>query len=265
MSCPDCVRGFVHDGSPTGDDTSLGPLPAYRSFVKIGIPCRGILVILTDLFGHTFVNARLLADSYSASGFETYVPDICGGTPVNPATLDFLDTEGGGIFTAMRSFGRLMCAAPTLISFLSTHSRSVTEPRVESALKAARVLADERGLRLAAVGFCFGGRYALLGAKLGGALDACVAVHPSLVGKEDWEVVGKPTLLCIPENDYSLKPASARTAASAINSRGVRADVEVYKGVGHGFACRGGPSTYTQRAKCVADVISWLSLRFSEN
>ena len=60
MSCPACFSGFVHDGAPTGSDTTLGSLPAYLAAPPSGVSPKGVLLILTDVFGHRFVNVRLL-------------------------------------------------------------------------------------------------------------------------------------------------------------------------------------------------------------
>ena len=93
---------------------------------------------------------------------------------------------------------------PSLIPWLSRHGDAVTVPLVEEALKEGRTWTTAHGNgRLGAVGFCFGGRYAVLAA--GGAeprVDAYAAVHPSQISvPADVEAVRRPGLFILAESD----------------------------------------------------------------
>ena len=66
MSCPDCAKGYVHEGEPKGQVTTLHGLHVYVSEPAEGKEVRGIIVITPDAFGWEFVNNRLLADHYAA-------------------------------------------------------------------------------------------------------------------------------------------------------------------------------------------------------
>ena len=77
MSCPECVTGSVHQGTPTGTEVKLGGLDAYAVGSE---DSKRIIVIGVDVFGWKFVNTRLLADEYASKGFGVFIPDLFSGT-----------------------------------------------------------------------------------------------------------------------------------------------------------------------------------------
>jgi len=49
------------------------------------------VLVLTDVIGHKFINAQLVADQFSANGYLTVMPDIFHGDPIplnRPADFD---------------------------------------------------------------------------------------------------------------------------------------------------------------------------------
>jgi dienelactone hydrolase len=80
MSCPDCFKGTIHDGKPTGTVTRLHGFDTYVAEPANGSPPKGIVVIIPDAFGWDFVNIRLIADNYARKrDFRVYAPDFMGG------------------------------------------------------------------------------------------------------------------------------------------------------------------------------------------
>jgi hypothetical protein len=93
MSCPDCLSGHVRDGTPLGKVTKIHGLDTYVSEPPAGTKPRGIVIIVSDLFGWEFVNTRLLADQYAASGnFIVYIPDFMSG-PAVPVWMTVMPTN----------------------------------------------------------------------------------------------------------------------------------------------------------------------------
>lgn len=73
MACNNCKAGFKWDGATTGRDTTLNKAKAY---VTGDNKDRAILII-TDIFGHTLPNIRILADHYAKEADATvYIPDV---------------------------------------------------------------------------------------------------------------------------------------------------------------------------------------------
>jgi dienelactone hydrolase len=280
MACPACFNGFAHAGEPTGSETTLGDLPAY--FAPSVGPAKGVILYLTDVFGHKFVNHRLLADTYSAAGFDVYVPDILQGAPVPADKLAFVDEDSSGLLASVGRGCRMLGILPRMASFLWSHREAATLPIVQAAAQSARAKADEKGMQLGVVGFCFGGRYAMklteLGFPRGPAdcdkdpprclVDVAVACHPSLVTRADIAAVGRPLLFCTPEHDNLMNAAAAAKAVETINGNAggrILASFVVYKGQEHGFSVRGPPASQEARAKCAQDVTAFLTEKFASS
>jgi len=88
MSCPDCVRGNILPGEPTGETTkAYGNLEAYLAASPSGSSKRAV-VILTDIFGIYVVNAKIIADRYAKElDCDVWVPDFFNGASPSPFPL----------------------------------------------------------------------------------------------------------------------------------------------------------------------------------
>jgi dienelactone hydrolase len=73
MSCENCKTGFKWDGTAVGQESTLGKSKAYVT----GDSKDAAVLILTDIFGWTLPNIRLIADHYAKEAQATvYVPDL---------------------------------------------------------------------------------------------------------------------------------------------------------------------------------------------
>ena len=73
------------DGKPTGKEKTLGKNKAYVS----GTNKEAAVMIVHDVFGWTFTNARLLADHFAAEADVTcYLPDLYVLESMAPDPLD---------------------------------------------------------------------------------------------------------------------------------------------------------------------------------
>lgn len=74
MSCENCKTGFKWSGKATGTETTLNKAKAYVTGQEFS-DCA--ILIITDIFGWTLPNIRLLADQYAAeTESKVYVPDL---------------------------------------------------------------------------------------------------------------------------------------------------------------------------------------------
>jgi dienelactone hydrolase len=182
--CEGCVSGSVQTGPTTGSNIVLGTLPCYYAAPPNGLPPAPTVVVLTDIFGHTFVNVQLLADAYARSNLHVLVPDILGGDPVPPELFSSFDEPPpSSIFGQIWAGFSFASKIPTLIPWFLRHKDAHTLPHVHVALTEARRWSQVKGNgRLGAVGFCFGGRYAILSAgEPSPTVDAYAVCHPSNV------------------------------------------------------------------------------------
>lgn len=73
MSCDNCKTGFKWDGTATGKETTLNNTKAYVA----GDSKDAAVLIVTDIFGWTLPNIRLIADHFAKESQATvYVPDL---------------------------------------------------------------------------------------------------------------------------------------------------------------------------------------------
>lgn len=77
MSCPDCTKGGVLPGEPTGhmndDNSYLAPAPTGGSSSRA-------IVLLSDAFGLPLKNTKILADNFAQRlACDVWVPDLFAG------------------------------------------------------------------------------------------------------------------------------------------------------------------------------------------
>ena len=73
MSCENCKTGFKWDGTASGQETTLNNVKTYVS----GDSKDAAILIITDIFGWTLPNIRLIADHFANESQATvYVPDL---------------------------------------------------------------------------------------------------------------------------------------------------------------------------------------------
>ncbi|KAI0017016.1 dienelactone hydrolase family protein [Xylariomycetidae sp. FL0641] len=254
-----CVQGFQWEGTPTGRIGRLGSLAAYIAGDDVASPStssssstsspsspKSAVLMVHDLLGWEFPNARLLADHYAReAGVAVYLPDFFGGDAV-PAAV----ARGG---RSASSFD--------LAGFVQRHWRDVHEGAI---LQAARAL---RGAfaRVGAVGFCYGGwAVCRLAAREHRLVECAVMAHPSLLVKADLDAVAAPLLVLAPEHDDVYGPDLKRhtfAALTAPSSPGVEFAYRHFPGVGHGCLVRGdadNPGERDAMLRGMSCAVEWL-------
>lgn len=107
---------------------------------------------------------------------------------------------------------------------------------MDSFIKTVRALPDTK--KVGALGFCWGGRYAILAAH--GEVDAAYACHPSLVAiPADFEPVTKPLSLALGDKDSLLDNDSVGKIQDLMAKKtGLDHEFRIYPNQVHGFALR---------------------------
>ncbi|ODQ56246.1 dienelactone hydrolase family protein [Saitoella complicata NRRL Y-17804] len=231
--CPQCVSGFLHEGTPSGSIVKIGGIDAYVATPKDDNSKSKTIVLLPDVFGWELNNARLLADDYARAGFYAVLPDILNGDSL-PA--DYLDSA-----KSTEDVYRLV--GP----WLQKHGDAVTEAPIDAVLAALH--ADSNVGKIGAVGFCFGGLYALKYAATD-KISAAVAAHPSRIQVPDHILpIRQPISFAVARTDVIYDETKAKEADEVLKKNGVEHETKIYdgEGVGHGFAVRGDLSVESLR------------------
>lgn len=256
-----CISGSVHSGTPSGREDTIGGIPTYVAEPSDGSTSKTV-VFLTDIFGWKFQNVRLLADNYAKAGFYVYIPDLFEGDSL---PIEFLQSvepslkakEQEGLLDKAKETVDVMA---TLGPWLVRHREAVAEPLISGFINTVKSIPGTNKVmtlpgtiqsfthadiqQVGAIGFCWGGRYAILQAHARaqgqvGGVDAAFAAHPSLLAiPADIEPVARPTSLAVGDKDSMLDMKSVDQIREALEKTGVPTEVKVYEDQIHGFALR---------------------------
>ena len=192
----------------TPDDT--GPVPA---------------IVLASAVHGVDPDIRALADEFAGRGYIAAAPDLFWRTIPGPLGRD--DDR-----TKVRSQPRL---------------QRIKEGEADMAdtLSEVRKLAQFNG-RAAAMGFCYGGPYAILGPKrLGYAAGISCHGTQMLDYIHELEGVTQPVCIIWGDRDHQAPPPVLE-AYRAVPARMRNVEVHIFPGVEHGYMMRGNPKAFSQ-------------------
>lgn len=235
-----CLSGSIHIGIPAGTTSKIADLDTYIASPSNGSKAKSI-VFLVDIFGWKFQNIRLLADNYAKAGFYCYVPDIHKGDSLAIEFLQAIEPplpvrESRTIYDKAAATA---ATAATLGPWLARHRERVSGPLINEFIKAVTQIPGTA--KVGAIGFCWGGRYAILAAHGGeGSVDAAYACHPTLVAvPADFEPVIKPLSLAIGNKDSLLDMVTVGKIQDVMGKKTHSPhEIRIYEGQVHGFALR---------------------------
>ncbi|EJD50872.1 alpha/beta-hydrolase [Auricularia subglabra TFB-10046 SS5] len=254
-----CVSGHLHSGRPTGLSTRLAGLDVYEALPPNKSKARAVLFI-TDIFGWTLPNARLLADELATQGgLFVVVPDFFQGDPIPHDMLNTIVPRKPDDVSALDKAKNTALATAAFAPWLTRHREAVARPLIDNVVKALRD--DPEVKSIGAIGFCWGGRYAMLLAA-DGTVDAIVANHPSLVSlPSEVEAIKKPVQINIGDKDAMVDDAGIKTFRDVLSKKSdVLSEVNVFPGAVHGFTVRGDleePLEREQKEKATQNAIRW--------
>lgn len=124
----------------------------------------------------------------------------------------------------------------TLPPWLAKHREGVTKPLIDSFIKTVRGFLGTG--KVGAIGFCWGGRYAILAAH--NEVDAAYACHPSLVSvPSDFEYVNKPLSVAVGDKDSLLDNGTVGQIQDLMAKKtDLPHELRIYEDQVHGFSLR---------------------------
>lgn len=239
-----CLSGSVHEGTPRGRIDTIGDIQCYIAEPEDKSTSKTV-VFLVDAFGWEFKNIRLLADNYAKAGFYCYIPDVLQGDSLPISFLQNIepplkDLEQAGLVDKAKNAA---IVPATLGPWLAKHREGVSEPIISGFINTVRSVPGTNSV--GAIGFCWGGRYAILqahGKKEGsvGGVDVAYACHPSLVAiPGDFDPVTKPLSLAMGAKDSFLDMNRVKEIQEIMSKKSdVGSEIKVYEDQVHGFTLR---------------------------
>jgi len=270
---------------PSGEMSKFGDIDVYISKPADypNSPAK-LLLLLTAGTGVRSINNQVQADMYAAEGFVVIMPDQFKGdsAPNSKATAP---EENPGILEQFK-----LRAAETAKSFLVDMwlARQTPEKvmpiilKVIEAAKAEYADAVAHGEGIYCVGYCFGGKYAIMlagahpdsvmagqaakdeeagMAQQGPLIKAGAAAHATLVTRDDLKAVKAPlTMVCV-ENDPLFPEEILEDGRKHFATSNVEHEIKTYSNVPHGFAVYGdynSPAIREAQASALKQMLDWL-------
>ncbi|KAG9231414.1 Alpha/Beta hydrolase protein [Amylocarpus encephaloides] len=269
MACVDCFSGHVHTATPTGRSETIHGIPTYVAEPDAGSPPKGLVIVISDAFGWSFSNIRVLADEYAKKGgLLVYVPDFMMGIAMPVDSMETMAAITAPapwtttlLYKPVWVFRAIMTAVPWWIKTRI----SVCQPRIFSYLSSIRTSAppfETAKLKIGVAGFCWGGKHAfLLAADPSGSrvarytsssrsgegqaaieplIDCAFTAHPSFIDvPKDCENASVPLSVTVGDVDMMMKREQIVTMKEIleVKKRGDH-EVVVIPGATHGFAVR---------------------------
>ncbi|KIW40993.1 uncharacterized protein PV06_06591 [Exophiala oligosperma] len=220
-----CYQGVKHEGTATGEFSTLGDFEIYTKYPENKSTEKGILII-TDVIGHRFINANLIADQFAANGYFVMMPDLFHKDPIP------LDRPGD--FDIMKWMQGEYSESKT------PHTPPTVDPIVDSCLVEMRTKYNCK--KIGAVGYCFGGKYVVRHLRPdAGKIDVGYTAHPSFVQADELRDLKGPLAISAAETDHIFPTEKRHETETILKDLGFPYQINLYSGVEHGFAVRGDP------------------------
>lgn len=222
QGCPVAdVSVIAHTGDSVGKEIVHNNVTLYVT----GEPSDKAVLYLTDVYGIQLLENRLLADSFGRAGYFVVAPDLFNGTP---STLDLNEMS------------------PTqLETFLAAATPEETDALIGVAVDYLQNV--EKITKIAATGYCFGGRYAFRWLSPEKGLKVGFAAHPSNLQDEEISAITGAAAVAAADSDTMMPPARRSTIEALLLNTTQAYTLSLYGSVSHGFGVRANISDPRQK------------------
>ena len=135
----------------------------------------------------------------------------------------------------------------------ANHSDGDVINDLQAGIEYLRAQSFVRQGRIGALGFCYGGRMAMLLGARAREVDAVIAYHPGPVTAEEIALLSSPVQVHCGTADGNVPVAQIRALEAMLNAQRTPNEVHLYEGADHGFLAY----TRPQRYNPAAAVLSW--------
>ena len=183
-------------------------------------------VVLASAIHGVDADLRGIADAFAAKGYIAAAPDLFSRTVPGPLA---------------RGDARSTPRGQPRLEVIKTGEGDMTDTLAE-----VRKLPQFNG-HAAAMGFCYGGPYAILGPKRLG-YSAGISCHGTQLGDYIKELDGVTQPVCIIWGDQDhAAPPPVQEAYRAVPARMKNVGVHIFPGIQHGYMMAGGGAAFDQK------------------
>lgn len=199
-----CTVGVKHEGQAKGQMKNIGnsqsipitnssspqkltrSVSTYFAYPESKDTSTAIL-ILTDVIGHEYINAQLIADQFAANGYYVVMPDLFEGDPIPLNRPDDFDIMKW-----------LTTSGPS-----KGHTFQQVDPIVDAVIKDMK---QNQGVKkIGAVGYCFGAKYVARFMTGGKGVDVGYMAHPSFVDADEVKALTGPLSIAAAGESKQIK------------------------------------------------------------
>jgi carboxymethylenebutenolidase len=214
---PEVTHGpvtFTHNGQPT--------IGGYLARPKAEGVYPAVLVIAGNRITEEYIPNTCAA--LALAGFVGLAPDIFHVIPASAQTLE-----------AMRAAS-------------AQHTDNDVISDLHAGVEYLRTQSFVRQGGIGAVGFCFGGRIAMLFGARSREVDAVVPYHPGQVTAQEIKRLTSPVQIHCGTADRNVPVAQVRALEAMLTAQGTPNELHLYEGADHGFLAYTRPPRYNPEA-----------------
>ncbi|CAA7266419.1 unnamed protein product [Cyclocybe aegerita] len=238
-----CLQGVKHFGGAIGKTVIIADVETYITEPPANTTgLKKVILFFADVWGPFHNSAKLLQDYFASHGFTVLGIDYFFGDPI------YLHTEEAD-FNRQAWF---------------TKYRKLAGDATPKWIKAVREIYGEDAI-YSAVGYCFGGPFALDIATTDDVVASAFA-HPAFLNEDHFRNLKKPLLLSCAETDHTFPTESRRRAEDILAEIKATYHDQLFSSIVHGFATRGDPEVENSRwakEESARSIIEWFK-RFSK-
>ncbi|KDQ51146.1 hypothetical protein JAAARDRAFT_211284 [Jaapia argillacea MUCL 33604] len=282
-----CVTGVKHSGTPQGYTIPLGGMETYVSEPKNGVEgVKRVILYLSDIWGSLFLNSKLIQDYFAARGYIVLGPDYFFGNPPGLRLDDPAFDFDQGMKTALDKATEVLPAwykavkekygtdvkyfavgycfgAPHTLKLASSDeivAAAIAHPAFLTEDDFRGIKSEHLSMASSLVPLADLPPSNLQNLSFSLVLVSSPRTRPS---STSLRTLNDPNLA---EDDFLFPTPSRRIAEDILFGKKATYQLEVYSGVGHGFAVRGDPEVEHERwakEESAKGIVGWFD-RFSK-
>jgi carboxymethylenebutenolidase len=219
---------------------SDGPFDAYLAPAAEGVPFKGALIVLEEIWGLND-HVKDVADRFAAQGYLVLSPDLIGHAGIDA----HLGEELQKLMFSDDQKARSEAQPRMRDAMAPVHAPEFAAWAVPALIKSVDYLAEQPGVdgHIGVLGYCFGGSYSFALAAADSRVRVAIPYYGQPPETADLQKITAPILAFYGQEDERLITGLPKVT-EAMEAAGVDFTAKVYDDAGHAFFNDTNPHTY---------------------